>query len=427
MDTLPIWAQLLALFLLICCSAFFSISETALIALNIYRVKHMAQSGSFRARITLWMLERTDQLLSLILIANTLVNALVAALITAIAIASFGNNEKVLTATTCITAFLLIIFAEITPKMVGATYPERIALIASPVLRALMVVAYPFIWITNQFVNALLRILHIQTGIHTRNQRFTPEELRTIVLEGSTFIPQKHKSILVNLFDLEAITVEDVMTPRPQIEALNLAVPIEAIRRQLTTCYHNKLPVYEGEINQIVGILHVRKALSLLDIDEQLTAEHFRELLSTPYFIPIDTDVFTQLQYFQENRERLGVVVDEYGEVQGLVTLEDIIEEMIGEFTTTLPSPTRVDALHWNEQNECLLEGSSSLREINKRLGLALPLKGPKTINGLLLEKLEDIPEAHVSLKLPGCVAEVIQVKNQAIKIVKLVRSPKEK
>jgi Mg2+/Co2+ transporter CorB len=226
---------------------------------------------------------------------------------------------------------------------------------------------------------------------------------------------------MLSLFDLEKICVEDIMTPRAQIEALNLALPVDAIKNELATCYHNKLPVYEGEINKVVGILHVRKALGLLNLDDELTVEHFRELLTEPYYIPQDTGVFTQLQYFQENRERLGIIVDEYGEVQGLVTLEDIIEEMIGDFTTSMPGAA--DSFEWNAQGECLLEGTTPLRDINKRLGLNLPLDGPKTVNGLLLEQLQEIPEAPTSLKIGNCVIEVVQVQNQAIKMVKLVRA----
>jgi Mg2+/Co2+ transporter CorB len=212
------------------------------------------------------------------------------------------------------------------------------------------------------------------------------------------------------------------MTPRPQIEALNLALPVDEIKNELTTCYHNKLVVYEGEINRIVGILHVRKAVALLNQTDELTVEHFRELLTAPYFIPQDTGVFTQLQYFQENRERLGIIVDEYGEVQGLVTLEDIIEEMIGDFTTSMPGAARGDTFSWNAAGECLLEGSTPLRDINKKLDLAFPLDGPKTVNGLLLEQLQEIPEAPIALKIGNCVVEVVQVQNQAIKVVKLLR-----
>jgi len=420
MDTVPLWVQLSALLALISLSAFFSISETALMALNRHRVKHLARRGSSLAQITLWLLDRTDRVLSLILIANTLLNALLTGMVTALAISAFGNNERVITIATGFVAFLLIIFAEITPKVIGATYPERIALPASFVIKPLMRVGTPLIWFVNLFVRALLKLLRIKTGAGARDQRLSPEELRSMVLESGNFIPVKHKSILLNLFDLERVTVEDVMTPRAQIEALNLSVPVEEIKNQLATCYHNKLLVHDGEINQIIGILHVRKAMALLNEEEELTAAHFRALLSTPYFIPADTDLFTQLQYFQENHERLGVIVDEYGEVQGLVTLDDIIEEMVGEFTTSTPGATRADQFDWDKTGSCLLEGSISLRDVNKRLGLAMPLNGPKTLNGLLLEILQDIPEASTSLKLADCVIEIVQVQNQAIKTVKL-------
>lgn len=422
MDTVPLWVQLLALVTLILLSAFFSISETALMALNRHRVKHLARRGSRLAQITLWLLDRTDRMLSLILIANTVLNALTTALVTALAIAAFGNNEQVITIATGVVAFLLIVFAEITPKVIGATYPERIALSASFIIKPLMRLATPLIWFVNLFVTALLKTMRIKTGHGTRDQRLSPEELRSMVLEGGNFIPVKHKSILLNLFDLEQVTVEDVMTPRAQIESLNLSVPVSEIKNQLVTCYHNKLLVHEGEINQIVGILHVRKAMALLNQEEDLTVEHFRALLTSPYFIPAETNLFTQLQYFQENHERLGVIVDEYGEVQGLVTLDDIIEEMVGEFTTSTPGASRADQFGWDKQGECLLEGSISLRDVNKRLDLNLPLDGPKTLNGLLLEILQDIPEAAVSLKIGNCVIEIVQVQNQAIKVVKLRR-----
>jgi len=391
-------------------------------AANKYRLRHLAKRGHRGAITTLWLLDRTDKLLSLVLIANTLINAMATALVTAIAILFFGHEESVITIATAVVAFLLIVFAEISPKVIGATYPERIALTASRLLKPLMAVAKPVIWFVNLFVSIVLKLLRIRAGQQDQQHRLSPDELRSIVLEGGNFIPQKHKSILLNLFDLETISVEDIMTPRSQIEALNLAVPVDEIKHQLTTCYHNKLPVYEGEINQIVGILHVRKAVALLNQDEELTVEHFRELLTTPYYIPQDTGVFTQLQYFQENKERLGIIVDEYGEVQGLVTLDDIIEEMIGEFTTSMPGAARSDSFGWNGAGECLLEGATPLRDINKRLNLHFPLDGPKTLNGLMLEQLQEIPDAPISLKIGNCVIEVIQVQNQAIKVVKLRR-----
>jgi len=397
-------------------------AETALMASNRHRLRHLAKRGSLQATTALWLLDRTDKMLSLILIANTLINALVTALVTAVAISMFGNHEHVITIATAAVAFLLIVFAEISPKVIGATYPERIALPTSLLLKPLMALAKPMIWFVNLFVSRFLKLLRIKTGGEARDHRLSPEELRSMVLEGGNFIPKKHKSILLNLFDLEKISVEDVMTPRSQVEALNLSVPVTEIIHQLRTCYHNKLPVFEGEINRVIGILHVRKAIGLLDQEDALTIEHFRSLLTSPYFVPEDTDVFTQLQYFQENHERLGIVVDEYGEVQGLVTLEDIIEEMIGEFTTSMPGAGRADNFGWDADGECLLEGTTTLRDINKRLDLNFPVGGPKTINGLLLELLQDIPEASVSLKINDCVVEIVQVLNHSIKMVKLIR-----
>ena len=399
-------------------------AETALMAANKYRLRHLARRNHRGAVTTLRLLERTDKLLSLVLIARTLINAMATALLTAIAILLFGYKESVITAAIAVIAFVLIVFAEISPKIVGASYPERIALGTSPVLRALMKVARPAIWFVNLFVTGLLRLLHIRRSAQGGDMqgRLSIDELRSVVLEGGNVMAQKHKSILLNLLDLEKISVEDIMTPRAQVEALNLALPLETIKAELTTCYHNKLPVYEGEINRIVGVLHVRKAIGLLNQGEDLKLAHIRALLSAPYFIPQDTAVLDQLQYFQENKERLGIIVDEYGEVQGLVTLEDIIEEMIGDFTTSAPGAGRGDSIAWTARGECLLEGATPLRDINKKLGLDLPLDGPKTVNGLLLEHLQEIPEFPTALRIGHTVIEVVQVQNQSIKLVKLLR-----
>lgn len=423
---MPLWVLLLALAFLVLCSAFFAMAETALMSANKFRLRAMAKRGHRGARSTLWLLDRTDKLLSLILIANTVVNAAATALVTGIAILFFGYDEAMIAAAIAALVFLLVVFAEITPKRIGARFPENISLSAATVLRPLMAISQPLIWFVNLFVSAMLSLLRINRS-NPDEQRVSPDELRAIVLEGGNFIPQKHKSILLNLLDLENISVEDIMTPRAQIEALNLAVPVDDIKHQLTTCYHNKLPVYEGEINQIVGILHVRHAIALLNEDEELTIAHFRELLGTPYFIPQDTSALAQLQYFQENKERLGIIVDEYGEVQGLVTLDDIIEEMIGEFTTSVPGASRSETFAWDANGECLLDGATPLRDINKQLGLGFPLDGPKTLNGLLLEQLQEIPDAPIAVKMGNCVIEVLHVQNQAIKVARLQRlSPKQ-
>ncbi len=417
---MPLWAQILGLAILLLLSGFFSIAETAMMALNRHKLRHLATAGSRRAKLVLTMLTETERLLGVILLGNNLINSGASALAAAFAIYYFGESKYALAIASTAVSFAIVIFAEITPKVIGAAYPERIALTIAPILRVLMFVMNPLVWVTNLLVKGLLRILHVPQN--KEESQISSEELRSIVLEGGNFIPKKHLSILLNLFELEKITVEDVMTPRTQVEALNMAVTVEEIKHQLITCYHNKLPVYEGEINRIIGILHVRRAVALLNYEEELTVEHFRKLLTPPYFIPQDTDVLKQLQYFQENRERLGIIVDEYGEVQGLVTLEDILEEMIGEFTTSVPGAARADSFLWDEKNECLLEGSTALRDINKRLGLHFPLTGPKTLNGLLLELLQDIPDANVCVKTGNCVIEIIQTQDQSIKVVKLTR-----
>lgn len=416
------WAQFAVLAFLILASAFFAMAETALMAANRFRLRHQAKRGSRRAIATLWLLERTEQLLSLVLVANTLINAMAIALATAIAITQFGLEQHVILLSTVIVVFILIVLAEISPKIVGARYADQIVLPASLVLRPLLSVSKPLLWFVHLFVNTLLRLFRIKPTGQIHEGQLSPDELRSVLLENGSFIPKKHKSILLNLFDLDAISVEDIMTPRAHIEALDLAMPVDDIKSQLTTCFHNKLPVYDGEINRIVGILHVRKAVALLNEQDELAVEHFRKLLSEPFFVPQDTPAFAALQNFQENKERLAIVVDEYGEVQGLVTLDDIIEEMIGEFTTSTPSAARADSFGWDGHGECLLEGSTALRDINKRLGLNFPLDGPKTLNGMLLEVLQDIPDAPISVKMGECIVEVVQAQDQAIKVVKLRR-----
>jgi len=417
-NDIPLWAQLTILGVLILLSAFFSIAETSMMALNRYRLKTLIKQGKRGAILAGEMLNHTEKLLGMILIGNNLINAAASSLVTAIAISRFGNDDSVLFLATTLIAFLIIVFAEITPKVIGATFPERIALRLAFVLRPLARLFTPAVWFVNLFTGLLLRPFHIKTQNDDAN-RLSQEDLRVLVLENGQYIPKKHHSILLNLFELGEIAVHDVMIPRPQVEALNLNEPIEVITGELSTSYHNKLPVYEGEINNIVGILHVRKCLALL-AEGPLTHQGLRDALNEAYFIPSSTPVLQQLQYFQENRQRMGVVVDEYGEMIGVVTLEDIIEEMIGEFTTSMP---RGDStLHWNPAGEVTVEGSIALRELNRRLGLDLPLVGPTTLNGLILEELQDIPEANLSLRIGNCAIEIVQVDHQAVKVVKLTR-----
>ncbi len=412
----PWWAQVALVVLLLAISAFFSITETSMMAANRHRIRHLANRGNRGAQNTQNLLSKTEELLSVILIGNNVVNTVVPVLLTGIALHAFGNNASVLSISTGVAAVLIIIFCEITPKVIGATYPERIAVFASWIIRPLIVILKPAMWLINVFVTGLLKLLRIDTKAN-QNTQMTPEELRSVVLESTHFIPNKHRSILVNLFNLESIQVDDVMTPRARMEVLDFSKPIEDVIHQLETCYHNKLPVCDEDSDKVIGILAVRKALSLLG-DENLQHQHFKDLLSEPYFIPSGTPVLQQLQFFQENQERIGLVVDEYGVVQGLVTIEDILEELIGEFTTSLPD--LAIKTKWLEDDTYIADGTASLRDLNRLLNLNLPTDGPKTLNGLLIEILEDIPDNNVSIKVGDVVMEIIQVDEQIIKTVRI-------
>ncbi len=418
MEALPLWAQILILVALLIGSGFFSISEISMMAMNRYRLSHMVKEGRRSARRASALLDDTEGLLGTILIGNNIVNAALTAIVTSLAIRAFGNNDTVVLTATVVVAVLIILFCEIGPKVVGATYPEKVALPVSLPLTGLRRVMYPFVWLANHVVLAVLRMLGLSVG-EGKGTALSREEFRSVVAESSTLVPSKHRSILLNLFDLENITVDDVMVPRQRIEAIDLDADEETWREQLRTCYHNKLPVFERQINRIVGILHVRQALTLLHRDS-FTADDVREHLSQPYFVPSGTPVFTQLQFFQEHKQRFALVVDEYGELQGLVTLADIIEEFVGEITTTVPG--RDGGPYWDDQGRTRVEGSGSLRELNRRLGVSFPLGGPKTLNGLLLETLEQMPDAPVSVRFGDVVVEVMQVEGRAIRSVTLHR-----
>jgi Mg2+/Co2+ transporter CorB len=421
LNDLPLWSHLTAVLVLLLLSGFFSISETSMMAVNRYRIRHLAGQGKSGAKRVLNLLNQTDRLLATILLGNNLVNSALTALVTAMAIQSFGNNDTVLAVATTVVAFAIIIFAEITPKIVGASRPEPIAMAASLVLSPLVKIAYPLVVVVNTVVAGLLRTLRLKKLTDTpANQAMSPQELRTAILESTRLIPAKHRSIMLNLFDIEDLTVDDVMIPRSRIEALDLESDAQTLIDQLSTCFHNKLPVYEGDIHNLVGILHVRKALSLVS-REEVSTEALREILTEPYFVPSGTPLFTQMQYFQENKQRIGLVVDEYGEIEGLITLEDIVEELVGKFTTDAPGAQPL-GMHWGDDGTVIVDGTSPIREINRHLGLDLPVEGPRTLNGLLLETLEDLPDALVSVKIAGVPMEILQTQGRLIRRVRLNR-----
>ncbi len=393
-------------------------AETSMVASNRHRLRVMANSGHTGAAITQKLLKRVDTLLSVLLIANNLINTILPILVTGIALHLFGTNGLVLSIATLTIAFLIIIFSEITPKVIGAAFAEKISVKIGWVIYPLTIILKPLLWLVNSFVSGLMGLMGLNQK-EANLQTMSAEEVRSVVLESSHFISKQHRNILLNLFNLENILVNDVMTPRAKMEILDLSRPIEEVVQQLETCYHNKLPVCDGDPERIIGILSVKKALSLLG-NEALTHSDFKELLNEPYFIPEGTPVMQQMQFFQENRQRLSLVVDEYGSVQGLLTFEDIVEELIGEFTTSFPG--LISQEQWSADGTYLANGSSNLRDLNRLLGLNLPIDGPRTLNGLILEELQEIPDHDLSVKVGGVVMEIIHFDDQGIKTVKLLK-----
>jgi len=416
-DSIPLGWLYLALVTLLACSGFFSGSETCMMALNRYRLRHLVREGHKGAKLANALLERTDELLAFILAGNTVINAATTILVAEICRRLFGEADYVLAIATAAASFTILIFAEILPKILGAAYAETIALGAAYVLTPLIRITRPLMWIINVIVRALLKVLRIRR-MNQHAQQLSMEELRTLVLEGGKFIPKKHQSIFLNLFELEDMTVDDTMTPRGQIEILDLKDDVEEIRNALSTAHHTRLVVCEGGLDDVVGILHVRKVLNATR-REQIDVETLRSIMREPYFVPEGTALLTQLTNFQENQRHMGLVVDEYGEILGLVTMKDILEEIVGEFTSAAIG----SAAHFHKEADgsVIADGTCSLRVLNRKAGFTFPLDGPKTINGLLLEQLEDIPESGTSLIVAEHPIEILQVQNRMVKVVKIL------
>jgi len=424
LDSISTSTLFAALAVLLLSSAFFSASETAMMAINRYRLRHAAESGVRGAMRTQALLDQTDKLLGVILLGNNLVNSASATLSAVLAIRLFGDGEMVLFVATLLLTFLILVFSEVTPKVLGASFPERVAYPATLLLTPLLKLAYPVVWFVNLFVQGILRLLRIRQPEPGQGNSLGLEELRTIVLESSGRLPREHHRVLMNLLELEDITVDDVMTPRNQIEAIDIEDNPERLRQQISTSHHTRLVVQQGSPDNLLGVLHVRRVLHALT-GEELDPDTLKENLEAPYFVPAGTPLFTQLRNFQSGRRRLALVVDEYGEIQGLVTLEDLLEEMVGEFTTQAPSD--MGYLRREEDGSWMAEGTVLLRHLNRKLGLSLPLDGPKTLNGLLLEQFEDIPEAGVSIKLGDVPVEIVQTQDRAVKMARIYLPAAEK
>jgi Mg2+/Co2+ transporter CorB len=414
---------LFSLVVLIAISGFFSGSETGLMTLNRYRLRHMADNkhpGAMRAEK---LLRRPDRLIGLILLGNNFVNILATSLATYTALRVVRELqlpvgvEVTLSVTSGILTFIILIFAEVTPKTLAAMHSEKYAFPATLVLTPLLKILYPFVWITNALANNLMRLFGVRSDEAPTNS-LSSEELRTVVNEAGAMIPKGHQTMLLNILDLEQVTVDDIMVPRNDIVGIDLDEEWDEIVEELQTSEHTRMPVYRSEINNVEGMVHLRNVLPLLkDFDED-AREKFMEILREPYFVPEGTSLTKQMLNFQREKRRIALVVDEYGDVQGLVTLEDILEEIVGEFTTD--PAARIRDIHPQEDGSFLVDGSTSIRDLNRELGINLPTDGPKTLNGLILEHLESIPEAGTSLLLGSYPIEIMQTKENAVKMARL-------
>lgn len=413
-DDTPLGLLLGILLFLIIASAYFSSSETAMMSLNRYRMKHLQRTGHAGAKRASKLLEAPDRLIGVILIGNNFVNILAASIATSIAIALFGRPEPLIT--TGLLTIVILVFSEVTPKTIAALHPERIAYPSSYLLLVLLKLLYPLVWLINVISNRLVTFL----GFHSKSgdsHQLSKEELRTVVFESAGRLPRRRHGMLLNILDLEKVTVNDILVTRNDIMGIDLEDELDEILEQISATQHTRLPVFKGSIDNIIGVLHMRSISKLLKLDQITKAALIQETIE-PYFIPESTPLHTQLFNFQKRKLRMAVVVDEFGHVKGIVTLEDILEEIVGEFTTDLSTSSR--DIHPQPDGSYLIDGTASIREINKLLSWQLDTETAKTINGLLMELLESIPESAVCLRIGRYYAEILQVKDNMIRTVRM-------
>jgi magnesium and cobalt exporter, CNNM family len=406
---------LLSFGLLILASAYFSSSETGMMSLNRYRLKHLARNHHAGATRASKLLETPDKLIGVILIGNNFVNFLAAAIATTIAIQVFGEPSPLITA--IVLTLVVLIFAEVTPKTIAALYPEKVAYPSSLILILLLKILYPVVWMVNIVSNALVRILGFNSESDDSHQQLSSEELRTVVYESGERLPRRRQGMLLNILDLEHVTVNDILVPRNDIVGIDIEDDIDEILSLIGSSQHTRIPVYKKDINNMVGILHLRSVGKLIRLEAVNKAAILGETVE-PYYIPESTPLHIQLSKFQRKKLRMAVVVDEYGAVKGLVTLEDILEEIVGEFTTDLADSSK--DFHAQPDGSYLIDGSTSIRDINRVLSWNLDNSGAKTLNGLLTEILQSIPDSSVGIRLDGYYAETVQVKGNVIRTVKM-------
>ena len=412
-DDVPLAGLIGLLIVLLMLSAFFSGSETALMSLNRYQLRHKARQGHRGAGLAENLLKRPDRLIGLILLGNNLVNFSAASLVAVIAF-EIGGQPAVALGTLILTLAVLI-FSEAAPKTLAAMHPERLAFPAAMIYYPLLKITYPIVWLTNAASNGVLFLLGVRENSSDLHS-LTREELRTVVHEAGARISSRYREMLLNILDLEQVTVDDVMVPHNEIVGIDLDSNSVEIESLISTSQHTQLPVYRDNIDQVVGILHLRKLANLAQQD--LTRDNLLRLLSEPYFVPEGTPLSTQLVQFQRRGERTALVVDEYGDIQGIVTLEDILEEIVGEFTTD-PADDEDDVVS-EGSDTFLVDATANIREVNRSQNWDLPTNGPKTINGLIIEMLETIPEPGTRLKINGYPIEIVETDDNRIRSVRV-------
>jgi Mg2+/Co2+ transporter CorB len=408
LDDIPLGTLYTALFVLIILSGFFSSSETGLMAINRYRLKHLANSGHRGARLAQKLLTRPDRLIGLILLGNNMVNILAASIATVIAIRLFGNSG--IWVSTLVMTVVVLIFAEVAPKTVAALHPEKVAFPASYVLVVLLKLLNPVVWLVNSFANLLLKPFGVKADV-VALERLNREELRTLVTEGGQ-ISNDHQRMLVNILDLEQASVEDVMVPRGDIIGIDLDDDWADILSQLTQTVYTRLPVFRENIDNVVGLLHMRTIISKLSLGG-LNFDDLQDSVRRPYFVPEGTSLTRQLLEFQSKERRMGLVVDEYGDIQGLVTLDDILEEIVGEYTSD--SRARSRHIRKLDDGNYLVDGIVTIRALNRNTGWDLPEEEASTLNGLLLEQLSDIPAGKTSIRIGRHIMTIVEIKDNVI------------
>lgn len=397
---------------LVACSAFFSASETSMMAINRYRLRHLAAKKHKGAQRVSHLLERPDRLIGVILLGNNFVNILASSIGTVIFFELMGEAGIAVAAT--VLTVVILIFGEVTPKTIAALYPERVAFPTSFFIRPLLALLHPLVWLLNASSNFLIKMLGISPQRDA--QHLNTDELRAVLHEAGGLISSSHQKMLLGILDLENVCVEDIMVPRHEIVGIDIEAPLETITEQLANCQHTRLLLYRESIDDVIGMIHTRKVLRLFN-NQELTKETLSQSIKDLYFIPEGTPLNTQLLNFQRHKQRIGLVVNEYGDIQGLVTLEDILEEIVGEFTTT---PDISPSIHPQSDGSFLVDGSISVRDLARAMKWNLSTEGPRTLNGLILEYLETIPEAGTTFLLEGHPLEIVHVANNAVKMVRI-------